>query len=273
MPRMSENAWLIALVSVLAVGCAPPPDAPTELEELSTFLFEEFESEADVLGAGLVNLDAFFAGWDEEGALAADTGRAGREWSLPNLELSSMEGLDRAEDINPVSQLPVALAMRSVHPGQDHTNLIGLADQTPVEADTSESYIRTYETDLDCFLDGSCDRLECTDAIHRLSPGVLDLNYEQNKHYRHIPYGEDGAVGVVSRSWVPRRYENDEDPPDYIDQWFGLNIYLPQGDTTIRYSALWGASSLNLDDDFLVNQVAAGIDEAFQNTETYLAAN
>jgi hypothetical protein len=269
---MSRNACLVALLALFtAVGCTPPPEAPTELEELSTFLFEGFESEVDVLAAGVTNLDAFFTAFDASGALTADTDRRDRTWSLPDLELASMEGLDRPDDINPVAQLPVALAMRSAFPGADHTGLIALVDQTPIEADTAESYVRSFETDVDCFVDGSCDLLEARDAIHRLSPGVLDLNYEQKKHYRHVPYGEDGAIAVVSRSWVPERYENDDG--DFIDQWFGLNVYLPQAGETIRYSALWGASSLNLDDDFLINQVAAGIEEAFQNTETYLAEN
>ena len=270
---MSKTARAIVLPSlfatILAAGCTPPPEAPTELEELSIFLFEEFESDVEVLAAGMVNLEAFFATWDADGALDADTPRGDREWSLPTLELTSMDGLDFPEGINPVSQLPVAVAVRSGYPGSAHTGLIALVDQTPVEADTSESYVRTFVTDIDCFVDGSCDRLEARDAIHRLSPGVLDLNYEQKKLYRHVPYGEDGAVGVVSRSWIPEEYSNDEG--DFINQWFGLNVYLPQGGETVRYSTLWGASSLTLDDDFLINQVAAGIDEAFQNTETYLA--
>ncbi len=272
---MSDSARLIALlVASTAVACTPPPEAPSDLEELSTFLFAEFESEADVLAAGVVNLETFLLDFESTNTLAADANRRDRTWSLPILGYESMDMTDRPadEDFNPATQLPVALAMRSAFPGQDHVDLIALPDQTPIEADSAEAYDRTFTTDAACFLDASCDRLEVHDVIHRNSAPVINLVYEQEKYYRHIPYGEDGDVAVVSRSWVCEEYTNDDG--DFIDQWFGLNVYMADAGQTIRYSALWGSSSVRetFDDDTLVNLVANGIEESFQNTETHLGA-
>ncbi len=272
---MPDSARLIALlVASTAVACTPPPEAPTDLEELSTFLFAEFEGEADVLGAGVANLEAFMLEFESTGTLAADANRRDRTWSLNILGYESMDMTDRPadEDFNPQTQLPVALGMRSAFAGQAHTDLIALADQTPIEADSAEAYDRTFTTDVNCFLDGSCDTLEVHDVIHRNSPPVLNLVYEQEKHYRHIPYGEDGDVAVLSRSWVDQEYTNDDG--DFIDQWFGLNVYMADAGQTIRYSALWGSSSVrnSFDDDTLINLIANGIEESFQNTETHLGA-
>jgi hypothetical protein len=271
---MSQTARVIALIAAsTAVGCTPPPEAPSDLEELSTFLFAEFESDEAVLAAGVANLETFLLDFESTGTLAADANRRDRTWSLPILGYESMDMTDRPADdeFNTATQLPVALAIRSAFPGSAHTELITLADQTVVEADSAESYAREVLSGGDCFLDGSCQRLEAHDVIHRVSPPVLDLVYEQNKHYRHIPYGDDGDVAVVSRSWVDQEYTNEDG--DFIDQWFGINVNVIDGDETIRYSALWGSSSVrnSFDDDTLVNLIANGIEEAFQNVETFLA--
>ena len=244
---MQKFAPLMVASVLLAAGCAPPPEAPGDLEELSTFLFAEFESDSAVLAAGVTNLETFLLDFESTATLATDANRRDRTWSLPVLGYESMDMADRPADteFNPNTQLPVALGIRSAFPGQAHVDLIEFVDQTPVEADSAEEYTRTFTTEAACFLDASCDRLEVHDVIHRNSPPVLNLVYEQEKHYRHVPYGEDGDVAVVSRSWVDAIYENEEDPPDFIDQWFGLNVYIPDGGETVRYSALWGSSSVS----------------------------
>ena len=83
---MSFRTVPIALALVLLVGCQPPPEAPTDLSDLSLYLFANFDDEDPlVLQAGVVNLLAFledFVGkW-----VVRDLAKAAGERYLPSLE-------------------------------------------------------------------------------------------------------------------------------------------------------------------------------------------
>jgi hypothetical protein len=260
---------------ILVSACrAAPPEAPADFGELTAFLFSDFENADAVLMTDAAdNLHAYFVGIEADATsdLAAGTEREQRTWSLPILTREQM-GDAEVPDVDPERQLPVAVGYRSPHPLADHAPLVALADQTPIEAESSASYDRAFDTDSGCFVDGSCDTLDCTDTIHRQNL-LLNLTYWQHKQYRRLTR-TDGQQVVISRSWISEQFTEEPPNSDTIEQWTGVSANLEDSDTTIRYSALWGSSSLNdtLDSDYLKNQVADGMEEGFVNTDAYLDA-
>ena len=55
----------VAGLVLMSMGCKPPPEAPAELDELSRYLYREWESpDPLVMSEGLNNLDVFLADYD-----------------------------------------------------------------------------------------------------------------------------------------------------------------------------------------------------------------
>ncbi len=271
------------LIALLLTGCAePPPEAPTDLSELSLFLFANLNSEdVAVLAVAANNMRDFLNDVDSDGSLDPSTDRGtddepNRTWGLPVLEGDDFGGVAGWDGADPALQLPVAVAMRSAYDFDDHGRVLKLTDQTPVEPVSSASYEREFLTDEDCFVDGSCDTLDARETIYR-SNLLLDLEYIQEKEFRRVDISEDDGGGTMlwSRSWTEQQYSEEAPGTDTIDQWYGMGIWISDGDTTLRYNALWGSSSLGntLQDDFLIGEVADGTEEGLQNTETWLSEN
>jgi hypothetical protein len=262
------------LATLGSIACKPaPPQAPTDLGDLSLFFFREFESGDEALlqdGAG--NLRDFFLGHDTDGALAAESERDGRTWSIPILEREDMGGVAIPDEVDPLRQLPVAVAMRSAYSLAEHLAIIALSDQTPVEPESSAEFTREFDSDVGCFVAGDCPTLLCRDTIHRQNL-LLDLVYVQQTDFRRIELPDGSGDAVIARSYLEEMFSEEGADPETIEQWSAVTARIEDGATTLRYNTLWGSSSLNddLEEDFLLNQVADGMEEGFQNTDAYLA--
>lgn len=265
---------------VLVAACREaPPEAPTDLGELSTFLFDEIDNEdtaAAALGASNLRdfLLAFEAGTtaDQDAAvsLEADGAREDRTWSLPILEPAATGGSPLPATADTSRQLPAGVAVRSAYGAQRHVDLIALNDQVPVEPESSAAYDREFTSDLDCFLDGSCARLSALDTVHR-SNLLIDVWYDQQHEWLAVDMDEGRAV--LARTWIDLEAQ-EEGGGATIEQWSSLVVHLEDGAETLRFTAVWGSSSLNdtLQHDFLINQVCDGVEEGYEDTEAYLAA-
>lgn len=269
------------LLLVALTGCrAAPPEAPTDLGELSLFLFDEIDSEDSAAAAqGALNLRTFFLAVEagDEGdaiSLEASTAREDRTWSLPPLAVEWTEGATLPATASVDRQLPVGVAFRSVHPMDMHSDLIALPDQTPVEPESSSVYDRSFETDVDCFIDGTCDRLVGRDTVHRLN-FLIDVVYEQEHEWLRVELPDGSGTAILARTWLNQLYE-EEGGGSTIEQWTSTVIHLQDGDQSLRFTTVWGSSSLNDsfadNPEFLVNQVADGIEEGYVDTDAYLSA-
>ncbi len=264
----------VALFAVTA-ACTPLPEAPTDLGELSLYLFANFDDEDPlVMVSGMANLLQFMEDFEAETELGGESDEEARSWQLPIMEEENWGGAPHWEGANPWDQLPVALAYRSAYTGDDHAPLIGLADQTPLESESSQAYDRTLDTDWECWLAQDCDKLETTNAIHRNSSGVLEVIYTAYKDYRWVELPDDGGMAVVARSWLTEQY-NDVSAAHHMDFFSNMEVTIPSGDSTIRYNALWGAVVFEppMNETMLENLVRDGLEEGFDNTDAYLAGN
>jgi hypothetical protein len=270
--RLSLAAVALAVLTVSA--CAPLPEAPTELGELSLYLFSNFDDEDPlVMVAGTANLLAFLEDYEADVDLAPESEPQDRSWTVPLLEEGDWGGAPHWADANPWDQLPVALAVRSAYTGADHAPLVGMADQTPLESESSVSYDRTFDTDFDCWLAGDCDVVETTNEIYRNSSGVFETTYTAYKDFRWVELPDDAGTAVVARSWTTQRYD-DVSAAHHQDFFSNMEVTIPSGNGTLRYNALWGAVVFEpaMDQETLERLVRNGLEEGFDNTEAHLAA-
>ena len=100
-------ASLLATTLAVFAGCTPPPEAPTELSELSTYLFRNLETaDNGVLEAGVGNLALFFDTVD----MTADT-------------------TDRSYQVDPLTPEDIADAP---NPGRDPAAMASVARKSSV---------------------------------------------------------------------------------------------------------------------------------------------
>ena len=266
---MVRQSLFVLLLASLA-ACAPPPEAPSDLGDLSLFLFAQYETGEDVVADGLVTLNDVLLGLDgvDWDAFEVTDPRDGREWSPPLLEGDDLHDVDVPGD--PRDQLPVAVASVSDYRVADHAALVALADQTPIETESSVAYDREFLSDVACFVDGTCDRVDTHDSIHRQNI-VVDLWYEVTKSYVWVDLPDDRGRAMTARSWAPTTFS---DGGDTIQQSYNIAVWLPHPRGSLRYQCLWSSWDIpEIDNDTLViNTTAEGMDERYVLTEEYLAA-
>ncbi|MEE2829804.1 MAG: hypothetical protein VX498_11505 [Myxococcota bacterium] len=263
---------LCALVVLLLFGCkAPPPEAPTDLGELAVYLYREFDNpEPAAMAAGLRNLDEFLGAleWTE---LDSSSSREGREWQLPVLAPEDRADLPEIEGASAEDQLVVGVASRSVFGVSEHLPLVGMADQTPIEAASSASYDRDFLSELDCFVEGNCDQLRTLNTVHR-DQLLLDIVYESFKDFRRFEADADAGTVLVARSWTEDRFFG-ESGQNSIDQSYSLEVWLPRDEGALRFMTYWNQMTIPAlsDSNIVLNLMGAGMDEIYQNTEDFLA--
>ncbi|HCP47273.1 MAG TPA: hypothetical protein DIU15_14625 [Deltaproteobacteria bacterium] len=268
-PRSGGRRKLLAGLVLLLAGCAqPPPEAPTELGDLTLYLFSNFEADEEVLLAGVSNLGAFLdqGVWDD---FIPGSSREGREWTPPTLTSDHFGGIPETEGVEPDEQLPVAVASWSDHAPEARAELVALRDQTPVEAPSSASYDRDFLTDIDCFTDLSCRFVRTTNVIHR-DQLVLDVVYEAYKDFQWVGM-PDGQQALLARSWTTEVFPED-DGQDSLDQSYNLEVWLPRPGGALGLNVVWSSVTLPaVSDDSLIASVTAGvIDQIYVATEEYL---
>ena len=260
---------------LLSAGCEEawsPPDAPEELNELSTFLFGNFDSdEGGVLEAGMGNLRTFLAGVDLTGDYEE---RCYHPSTLSQEEIDTVTNPGR----DPAATLPVALAMSSAFPPERNAEVIVMDDQTMVEPASPDLYDREFvdPTDPSCFPDHGCDRLETHNTILK-DYHLLELLYEMPKSFRWVEMDTPGSGewAVMGRSWIEQEWW-DEDVLIGLLQSYSLDVTYPVGDGAVRYLSLWPETyidGLKDTDDFILSTTADGMNDMFVATETYISEN
>jgi len=249
--------WWLA---ILGGGCKQPPvEAPAELGALALFLFEHFEDEDPAeVHAGWVNLAAFLR--DDDLTRSAQD----RAVTLPTLDGPALGGLSIPVGALAVDQVPVGISGDSAFPLDDQLPLMADPVQTCIESSTTVWAGRDFLTDADCFVAGACERMETVTAVRR-DTALAKVWYDQFKTYRRFDFEDpDGApVRVIAgRAWTEVVFPGDNDTNSW-DQLFHLDVYLADGDRTLRWFAIWSSVSIGvLGDDLYAALIINGLEEA-----------
>jgi hypothetical protein len=252
------------LTVLLLTACPPPPEVPDvedqpDLSELCLALFAHHpDQDPGQLIDDMAWLDAWLLDFEAET-------RAGYQVSaLDDSMVDALDDTDRTTE----GMFGVVVGSVSTHPLSDAVYAMVAVDQEEIHADNYSGYQVDYLSDLACFLDRSCDRLELTeDYTAHLLLGVEAVNHTQNQYlWLETPAG----LAMLHRAWLPT-------PPEVSMDWlaiqeqFYLDAFLPWDDGHYRVQTTWLVHQQDsVPEDAVMNMVISGMQEHSENLEAWL---
>lgn len=253
---MTRIVPLFALVATVA--CKRPPEAPKKLDELSQYLYAEWDTEdPEVLAAGLLNLRDFMKDVDLESNQVLD-----RSWELTAISQEAADEVDHPGR-QAKNTLGVGVATQSIWDLEDHARLQTERDQTIAEP-SAAAYTRTFpsENDPTCFVQGDCEVLESDNDITRENL-LMSVNGQLFKSFRWVEM-EDGEWAFLSRSWIPDSWIGDAEKSK-VWQSFSIDVWIPSKKGAWRYQTTWSESEVaNASDKIKIGTVKSSIDGIFK---------
>ncbi len=251
---------MIVLWSVLA--CGEPVEVPAELEELTLWFFEEWDSEdPEALSSAVANLldwtdDVDFeARWDD------------RAYEVGPIAGEELEGrIEHGRD--PADARGVGVIYLSPNAVDDHLALQFLTDQTPLEPSSPNHYERTITEGEDCFEERSCDVLRLENDILRENV-LYEVGYLMEKEVTWVTVNDMERQAMCARSWMPHSAHDE----GKISLWQGysIDLWLPLEQGTVRYQVSWQETEMpGLTWEQVSGVVAAGIDDLFEAQDDYI---
>ena len=252
-----------------ALACAQPEEAPPEFSDAARYGLEHFDdAEADALAVPIAALvDQIDSTLDMDSTVSAD-----RSLELEVLTGSEVEGIEHPDRDPAAAVPPVALARDSVFPIEDHVSVAMRDDLSPMEPNSPTLYARTILEGEDCFADRSCLFMRTTNDVLKEN-ALMSVQYELLKDYRWVEM-DDGSWAMAARSWMPESATG-EDGGTTLWQSFTFEMFVPQGDGTLRMMALWAETELSIEvsEDAVATTQLVGIDDIFKAHDEWLAEN
>ncbi|MCO4773464.1 MAG: hypothetical protein KDA24_25755 [Deltaproteobacteria bacterium] len=253
---------VIALLAHLA-GCEPPPEAPTELSDLSRYLYREYNDEDErVMQAGARNMYDFLSTLDLEGE------RSDRSFEPEDLQDEDVADITRPD--RPLENcLPLGIGGVSRHPIENHALLMIQPDQTEAEA-SANFYDRSFPetSDPTCFLDRTCDLIVTVNDAERQNL-LLKVQFILFKNFRWVEIldedGEHERWAIVARSWFEQEWEG-ESGENALLQSYASDLWFENDDGTVwRYQTLWSESRTTpaAEDNVVLGILRTSIDGSF----------
>ncbi len=267
----------LAILCLLVVGCKPPPDAPTELDELNAYLFRNWEAQEEgALERGMFNLQALFASMD------LDVDYGDRSYRIENLSDDDLVGVTPPDDAVPGDCYGIGLVSDSAFTPEQNSQAMILDDQTPVEPFAPDLYDRIFldPTDPSCFPTRDCLVLRTDNDIIKKN-SLMEIPYRMYKDYRWVELSEDGLPGsglwgILGRTWMDERGVG-ESGNNTIEQSYSIDVFLPSSHSSskaYRYLGLWNETTGAVEDPDAVMALALwGMDGMFEETEAWLEEN
>lgn len=234
-------------------------EAPTNLNDLTAFMFSEWDNEdSSVIAAGLENIEAMGAEFPVAENPFADRGFEGIR-ALTEEDVADVE-YNHGHDPNDAGG--VGLFLQSGFSVDDHVGLFTMTDQKPIEPGSPDKYDRTIVDGGDCFPSQGCDTMMAENDVGRKNL-VVDTEHQTTKVWRWVEMS-DGRMAVAGRTWQPELADSDKD--DKIYQNYSIEVWIPNDDGTLRFLTTWSENSFEFADILIVGSV----NDAFEACEEYL---
>ncbi len=257
---------LAPIAALLLTACPAPPEVP-EVEDrpdLDQLCRELFAHHPDDDPTQLLEDLAWLEDWLAE--FEAETREGYQVGPLDDHAVDALDSEDRSTD----GMIGVVVGSESAHPVADATTAMVAVDQESIHPDAYSDYQVDYISDLDCFLDRSCDRLELTeDYTAHFILGVESVNHTRNQY---LWLDSDAGLTMVHRAWLPS-------PPEVnfswlaIEEQFYLDAFLPWGDGHYRVQTTWLVHEQDsVPEDTVMTMVINGMQTHSENLEAWLDA-
>lgn len=174
-------------------------------------------------------------------------------------------------DRDPELAVANAVAHLSRHPRADHLPIPLMVDQTPVEPQCPDHYVRTFLEGEDCWPD--CTLRTSNDLTK--SNLLFTVDYVLPKDFRPVPLS-DGRTATLARTWSVARAVS-SDGTASIEQSESVELWLdrPDGSGTLRMMSVWSETvftDLEVTEDVVIGTVAVGTDAVFSRQDEWLDA-
>ena len=254
----------VLVLGMVACGGKPPVEAPSEISELSAYLFENFSAETDEeLVAGAEQLLPFL----KEHDFSAPT--KDRTYALEPLQPSSWGAITGPDGQDPADQIPVAVVGKSRHDLDANRALAQETNHVCIESNTTVYYQREFLTDEKDFVNGDSATLETLNEVRKES-FVAKIWYDLYKDYRVVE-SEDGDQYMFGRQWIDQAFDGDGGNNSFF-QLYIIEAWLPlKGGETARWFAMYSAVQIGgVDDNFYASLVEQGISEGYVNADNFI---
>ena len=236
---------LLPTLALLSLGCKPPEPAPTELDELAHFfLAQVHEQEHERIVEGAANLEAWFQGSGFAGAGPS----GGTVSDLTQAEVDALDELRWSPDPEPCAGV---YAVSELSCDLDLAAAISLEpNQLEVFVGNYRAYERNWDTEPDCYVDGSCDAVDWTSVIQDNFVGSYgDMTYEMVVKLRRTRDQQDQPSVMLIRSVMPEVASEDVGVGGF-EQSYNIEVYLRRDSGLLHFYALWNHGFLSgIDDD------------------------
>jgi len=239
--RMTKHLSWVALLPALLAGCNSSEEellmAPGELDELIHFFFSSVDDgDGDLVVDGGENL----ADWYGTADAVVDGLATGQVSDLVTEEIAGLEHLwwePDPEDATGVYTLQVVDCSL-----EQMIDVFVEPDQLALFPDTYVDYDRTFDSDPECFDDGTCDQLD----YHSTNTTTLALDipmtyemYTRLKRYSAAGTADVGDEVLLVRNVMPEPAVEEVDDAGY-EQSYHIEAHVPWSDTqTLHLYALW----------------------------------
>ena len=258
------------LLFLIVPACKSVDPAPTELDDLAHYFWDQFELSAEELAPALLNLDA---------AIGADTLDEHIDGSISDLSADQLAGVGLS-DLDPTRGAGVFVANVvncSLEDIERHTYALNQGD---LHEGTYDSYERAYTSDFDAYTSREVDSLEWQSTYGVSGLGVeysatLDgrLRYLPALDAQVTPYGD----ALVARAVLAEpAYIDGSDNERGLMQDYQLEVYYPRSATeTVHFYIIWRemiyTSSIDFDSESAQRLVLDGLIDWDNEAEEWCA--
>ena len=252
------------MLLLLSLACSAPVEAPEDFNELLSYLFEHTMNEdSETLVAGADNLLAFSAENEE----MLREGYAVDNLSQMALDSTGSTFPDAGDTYGVTLQYSVGYSVQNLA----YAN--SAADGMEVYPANYLSYERENLSDIDCFLERTCDSFSYRSTFQSSLPLGAEMLSSYISELRWMELYSGPAL--VHRSWMDGEAESSVDWADMTANfYFGFIYSTETGSDTI--AASWAAVQLgdvSLPEDILKNQAIDGLRQNGVDLENWFAEN
>jgi hypothetical protein len=255
---------LTALAALLFSACAPPPEVPEveeqpDLDELCRALFSHHaDQDHSVLIEDLAWLDLWLQDFEAETREGYQVGPLGEE------AVDALDGTDRDTE----GMFGVVVGSVSAHGVAEATYAMVAVDQEEIHGDNYSDYQVEYLSDLSCFLDRGCERLELTEDY--TAQFILGVQSRNHTHNQYLWLDTELGTAMLHRAWLPT-------PPEVNVSWLAvqeqlyLDVFLPWEGGHYRIQTTWVlAEQESMPEDTVMNLMITGMQDHSENLEAWL---
>jgi len=262
---MRPVLWTTLVASVAITGACKKekPLAPTEMTEILTYMFENYE-DPEALAAASDNLKP----WLDDNA---GTEEVVEGYQMEPLSEDTAGVVDYPDEAVLSDQLGAVTGNVSSFDIDDQSVVIVQPDQKFLNEDSYIRYKRDIDGDVDQFTGGA--GIVRTDNDVETKVVVWSTPYNLMKDFRWVE-GESTRA-IVARSWIEQPGCNDGSALEIcLLQSFSVDVYMDDGKKTQRLTATWAEVQPDvLTDKQLVDQLVDGVQVVFESEDEWMSSN